>query len=128
MSFTLKGTLTNTTTTTTTPATPLSAYSVKLFDKDPPFDVFGDDPLGSAITLDDGTFRIDFTKEDFRRPNEFWESVLNEPDLYAKIFDPEGNLIHETGVISSSNPFVSYNNPNEKDQCEAVVIISRKPI
>jgi choline dehydrogenase-like flavoprotein len=121
MSFALKGTLTNT---TSSPVTPLSAYTIKIFDKDPPFDVFGDDPLGSVVTLDDGTFRIDFTKEDFRRPNEFWESVLNEPDLYAKIFDPDGNLIHETGVISTSTgtPFVPYNNPNEKDQCEAAVV------
>jgi hypothetical protein len=53
--------------------------------KDPPFDIFGDDPLGSAVTHDDGTFRIDFSKNDFKKPAGFWESVLNEPDLYSKI-------------------------------------------
>jgi choline dehydrogenase-like flavoprotein len=116
MSFTLKGTLTDTSTTNA----PLSNYTVKIFDKDPPFDIFGDDPLGSAVTLDDGTFRIDFSKSDFKKPDEFWESVLNEPDLYAKVFDPEGNLIHETAVISTS--FIPYDNSNEKNQCEALVV------
>jgi choline dehydrogenase-like flavoprotein len=117
MSFTLKGTLTDTGTTTNAP---LSNYTVKIFDKDPPFDIFGDDPLGSAITLDDGTFRIDFSKSDFKKPDEFWESVLNEPDLYAKVFDPDGNLIHETEVISTS--FIPYDNLTEKNQCEALVV------
>jgi choline dehydrogenase-like flavoprotein len=116
MSFTLKGTLTD----AGTFPLPLSAYTIKIFDKDPSFDIFGDDPLGSSVSLDDGTFRIDFTKDDFKRPGEFWESVLNEPDLYAKIFDPEGNFIHETAVINA--PFLPYNNPNEKDQCETIVI------
>jgi hypothetical protein len=116
MSFTLKGVLTD----SSTPHIPLSAYTIKIFDKDPILDIFGDDPLGSAVTLDDGTFRIDFTKDDFKKPGEFWESVLNEPDLYAKIFDPDGNLVHETGVVGT--PFVPYTNPNEKDQSECVVI------
>ncbi len=116
MSFTLKGTLTDTSTTNA----PLSNYTIKIYDKDPPFDIFGDDPLGSAVTLDDGTFRIDFSKNDFKKPDEFWESVLNEPDLYAKVFDPDGNLIHETAVIST--PFIPYDNSNEKNQCEALVV------
>jgi len=116
MSFTLKGTLTD----TSTNHAPLSNYTIKIFDKDPPFDIFGDDPLGSAVTLDDGTFRIDFSKSDFKKPDEFWESVLNEPDLYAKVFDPDGNLIHETAVISTS--FIPYDNSNEKNQCEALVV------
>ena len=115
MSFTLKGRLLDAITNQA-----LAAYTVKAFDKDPLFDIFGDDPLGSSVTLDDGTFIIYFTKESFKRPAEFWESVLNEPDVYLKIFDPNGNIIHETSVISI--PFVPYNNPNEVNQCEAVVI------
>jgi hypothetical protein len=67
MSFSLKGKLTD----NSTPPRPLSAYTIKVFDKDPTFDVFGDDPVGSAVTLDDGTFRIDFRKEDFKKPGEF---------------------------------------------------------
>jgi choline dehydrogenase-like flavoprotein len=116
MSFSLKGRLTD----NANPALPLSAYTIKIFDKDPVFDIFGDDPIGSAVTLDDGTFRIDFRKEDFKKPEEFWESVLNEPDLYVRIYDPKGNFIHETDVIGT--PFVPYTNPNEKNQCECVVV------
>src|SRR5919199_5162257 len=98
----------------------LSSYTIKAFDKDPLFDVFGDDPLGSSVTLDDGTFSIYFTKESFKKPAEFWESVLNEPDLYLKVYDPSGNFIRETPVIATQ--FVPYNNPNEINQCEAVVV------
>ena len=32
-------------------------------------------------------------KNDFKKPIEFWESATNEPDLYLKVFDPDGNLI-----------------------------------
>lgn len=114
MTFTLKGTLTD------TGNNALSNHTIRIYDKDPQFDVFGDDPLGSAVTLDDGTFRIDFTKDDFKKPHEFWENVLNEPDLYIKIFDPSGNLFYESPVINT--PFTVYNEPNEIDKCEAVVI------
>src|SRR5215216_6791515 len=84
MSFTLKGRLVNT---TNSNDQPLAYYTIKAFDKDPVFDIFGDDPLGSAVTLDDGSFSIYFTKESFKKPSEFWESVQNEPDLYLKVFD-----------------------------------------
>jgi hypothetical protein len=30
--------------------------------------ILGDDPLGTVVTFDDGTFRIEFRKEDFRKP------------------------------------------------------------
>jgi len=115
MTFTLKGKLIDPTTNK-----PISYHTIKIFDKDPLFDVFGDDPLGSAVTLDDGTFRIDFTKKDFKKPLEFWESVLNDPELYIKVIGPDGNFIHETQVIST--PFVPFKNPNEVNQCEAVVV------
>jgi choline dehydrogenase-like flavoprotein len=115
MTFTLKGKLIDPTTNN-----PLSYHTIKIFDKDPFFDIFGDDPLGSVVTLDDGTFRIDFRKEDFRKPLETWETDPNAPDLYLKVFDPDGNLIHETPVIAA--PYTPYNNPNEVNQCEAVVV------
>jgi len=69
MSFELKGTLTDST------GNALSNYTIKAFDKDLPIDLLGDDPLGSAVTLDDGTFKITFSKEDFKKPGEWWDSV-----------------------------------------------------
>ena len=114
MSFELKGTLTDST------GKPLSNHTIKAFDKDPLIDPLGDDPLGSSVTLDDGTFKITFSKEDFKRPSEFWELVTNQPELYLKILDVEGNTIHETGIIT--NPFSPYVDPAEVNQCEAVVV------
>src|ERR671910_3818227 len=115
MTFTLKGKLIDPTTNK-----PLTYHTIKIFDKDPIFDIFGDDPLGSVVTLDDGTFRIDFRKEDFRKPLENWETNPNAPELYLKVYGPDGNLIHETPVIAA--PYTPYNNPNEVNQCEAVVV------
>ena len=115
MSFELKGTLTD------SAGNPLSNYLIKAFDKDPPIDLLGDDPLGSAVTLDDGSFKITFSKEDFKRPAEFWESVMNDPEIYLKIYDLDGTtMLHETGIIT--NPFTPYVNPAEINQCETVVI------
>ena len=115
MTFTLKGKLIDPTTNK-----PLSYHTIKIFDKDPIFDIFGDDPLGSVVTLDDGTFRIDFRKEDFRKSLENWETNPNAPELYLKVFGPDGNLIKETPVIGAA--YAPYNNPNEVNQCEAVVV------
>jgi choline dehydrogenase-like flavoprotein len=115
MTFTLKGKLIDPTTNN-----PLSYHTIKIFDKDPVFDIFGDDPLGSVVTLDDGTFRVEFRKEDFRKPLENWETNPNAPELYIKVYDPNGNFIHETPVIAT--PYNPYNNPNEVNQCEAVVV------
>ena len=114
MSFLLKGILTD------TAGNALSYYTVKIFDKDPVIDLLGDDPLGSSVTLDDGTFRIDFTKDDFKRPGEFWESPGNEPELYLKVFDRDGNQIRETAVMNT--PFVPLVDPDEKNQCDTVVV------
>ena len=115
MTFTLKGKLVDPTTNK-----PLSYHTIKVFDKDPFFDIFGDDPLGTVVTLDDGTFRIEFRKEDFRKPLETWDTSPNAPELYLKVFGPGGNLIHETPVITT--PYAPYSNPNEVNQCEAVVV------
>jgi hypothetical protein len=71
--------------------------------------LFGDDMVGGSVTLDDGTFRIDLTKESFKRPLEFWTSPNNEPELYLKVFDPSGNLVNQTQAR-----FVPFNNnPDE---------------
>jgi len=114
VSFLLKGKLTDTL------GNELSYYTIKVFDKDPIVDLLGDDPLGSSITLDDGTFSIAFTKEDFKRPGEFWESPSNEPELYLKIFDRDGHEVHQTAIIST--PFTPLVDPDGLNVCEAIVI------
>lgn len=106
MSFTLKGELTD------DHNQPYSNYTVKAFHKEPIFDIFGDEPVGSAVTLDDGTFRIDFTK------SFTWAN--NQPKIYLKVFDTSGVNIHETPIIDPN--FVAFNNSNEVNQCEAVVV------
>lgn len=110
MSFLLKGKLTD------SMGNPLPYHPIKIFDKDPIFD----DPLGNSVTLDDGTFSIAFTKEDFKKPGEFWESPNDDPDLYLKTFDPDGNQINVTGVMSM--PFTPLVDLAEITQCEAVVV------
>ena len=77
MSFLLKGKLTD------GAGKPLPYYTIKVFDEDPIIHLL-DDPIGSSVTLDDGAFSIAFTKEDFKKPGEFWESPSNEPNLYIK--------------------------------------------
>jgi GMC oxidoreductase len=114
MTYELKGKL------STSSGKPLSYYTIKAYDKDPPFDILGDDPLGSDVTLDDGTFKITFKKEDFRKPAEFWEFPNAEPNVYLKVFDNNGTQIHETP--SFINPFIPYNIPNQLNQTEVVVI------
>jgi len=115
MSFILKGKLVD----VNNNNQPLSAYTIKAFDKEPIIDIFGDQPLGSSVTLDDGTFNIHLTKDSFRKPLEFWESD-KEPNIYLKVYDPDGNLFNETPVLST--PFKSYKIPDEINQCETVVV------
>jgi hypothetical protein len=112
MSFQLKGKLTD------TAGKALSYYTIKAFDADPIIHIL-DDPLGSSVTLDDGTFTLAFTKNDFKKPGEFWESN-NEPDLYLKIFDRDGNEIHKTVTINT--PFIPLIDAGELNKCEAVVV------
>jgi hypothetical protein len=114
VSFELNGTVTEST------GKGIPNYTIKTFDKDPLIDLLGDDPLGSSVTLDDGSFKITFSKEDFKKPAEFWESVTNEPELYLKIFDVDGKIIHQTGIMS--DPFSPYVDPADINQSEAVVV------
>lgn len=48
----------------------VQGFTVKAYDKHPWFDIFGNDALGSAVTLDDGTFRIQFSLASFKKPIE----------------------------------------------------------
>src|SRR5918994_7736769 len=78
-----------------TSSKPLSNYTIQAFDKDPiPGSIF-DDELGKAVTLDDGSFRIKFESSDFREVLE-----TDDPQLYFKIYDLDGALIHTTNVIT----------------------------
>lgn len=110
MSFLLKGKLTDSL------GNALSYHPIKIFDKDPIFD----DPLGSSVTLDDGTFSIAFTKDDFKKPGEFWESSSDDPNLYLEIFDRDGSQIHQTGIMTMA--FVPLFDPAEINQCELVIV------
>ena len=76
MSQELKGKLTN------GGGSPLSYYTIKAYDKDPPFDILGDDAIGEAVTLDDGTFKITFRKEDFKKPRVLGNSKCGTECLY----------------------------------------------
>lgn len=110
MSFLIKGHLTDEN------GLPVSAYTVRAYDKDPWYDIFGDDPLGSAVTIDDGSFRIEFTKEAFKKPLEVWET--DEPQVYLKIYDLSGNFVLETDQLTTPSP----QNALENTQFEVVVI------
>ncbi|HXV88879.1 MAG TPA: GMC oxidoreductase [Nitrososphaeraceae archaeon] len=105
MSFELKGKLTDSS------GNPLSNYTIRAYDKDFIFD----DPIGTSVTLDDGSFRMIFTNKDFNQ--QLGESEI-DPQIYLRIFDLDGNF-HETSVIV--DPFTPYTDPSEVNQCEAVV-------
>lgn len=111
MSFEIKGKLVD----PTSPSKLLSNFTIKAFDRDPFPGSIDDDELGKAVTLDDGSFRIKFKPSDFRE-------VLDPSDveLYFKIYDLDGNLIHTTDLVTS--PYIPYTDTAEVNECEAVVI------
>lgn len=113
MSFELKGKLTDTS------GNALPQHTIKAFDKDPIYDLLGDETIDSTVTLDDGTFKMTFTKDDFKKFGEFWDSNM-EPQLYLNIYDPDGNPLYETPIIS--DPFLPFNNPAEVSKSESVVV------
>jgi choline dehydrogenase-like flavoprotein len=116
MPFEIKGKLLDNTSAT---LKPLSNYTVKAFDEDPFPGSIDDDFLGSAVTLDDGSFKITFNPSDYRKTLEFWDSN-DPPQVYLQIYDTKGALLHETNV--NNNPFVEYSDSSNDAQCEAVVI------
>lgn len=65
---------------------PLPGLRVRAFDKD----LFRDDDLGEALTDAAGRFEIRFTEAQFR---DFTETA---PDLYLRIYDSTGRLLHST--------------------------------
>ena len=113
MSFLIKGKITNST-------GGLSAHTIRVFDKDPWPGSIDDDYIGSAVSLDDGTFRLQFPKEQFKKPLEFWDDETN-PDLYFKIEDPSGNDITGNNDLSLDTDFTEFVIP-QSDKFEVVVI------
>ncbi len=69
---------------------PGAGYTVQAFDKDRGIYGHPDDRLGKAKTLDDGTFSIEFTKDDFK---DWFE---DEPRVYLEVRDPEGRVVLKT--------------------------------
>ncbi len=65
---------------------PLQGLRVRAFDKD----LIRDDDLGDALTDAAGRFEIRFTEAQFR---DFTETA---PDLYIRIYDSRGRLLHST--------------------------------
>ena len=65
---------------------PLAGLRVRAYDKD----LIRDDDLGDALTDVEGRFEIRFTEAQFR---DFAETA---PDLYLRIFDAGGRLLHST--------------------------------
>src|SRR5687767_10441335 len=108
MSFLIKGTLTDSN------GNPLSGYTIKAFDEDPWF-AFQDDDIGSAVTEDDGTFRIPFTKDAFKKPGEWNEE---EPEVYLEIYDEVESFVQKTDRLTQPSSLEK----GEEDKFEAVVI------
>ena len=108
MSFLIKGTLTD------SEGNLLSGYTVKAFDENAWF-AFQDDDIGSAVTQDDGTFRIPFTKDAFKKPGELDEE---EPQVYLEIYNEAETFVGKTEKLTQP----SSNDKKGEDKFEAVVI------
>lgn len=115
MTYEIKGQLVDP---STSPSKPLSNYIIKMYDEDPFPRAIDDDEIGKAVTLDDGSFSINFKLSDFKKSLEFWDS--DDPQLYFKIYDLDGSEIKKTGIVNTA--FTPYTNAGEVGQCEAVVI------
>lgn len=74
---------------------PFSGLLVQAFDDDPKS---GPDLLGSAISDEKGRYHITYTKEAFTQPVE-----SGGPDLFVRIFSPEGKLLKETERRSNAS-------------------------
>src|SRR3954447_720434 len=116
MRFELKGKLLDT---TSNPSKPLSNHTIKAFDEDPFPGSIDDDFLGSAVTLEDGSFKITFNSSAYIKILEFWDDN-NPPQIYLRIYDMEGKELAKLNVDTSS--LSDYINPSEINKSEAVVI------
>lgn len=65
---------------------PVPGLRIRAFDKD----LLRDDDLGDSITDAEGRFEIVFTEAHFR---DFTETA---PDLYIRVYDAQGRLLHST--------------------------------
>ena len=72
---------------------PLQGLRVRAYDKD----LIRDDHLGDALTDAEGRFEIRFTEAQFR---DFTETA---PDVYIRIYDPSGKLLHSTETAVRRN-------------------------
>jgi hypothetical protein len=69
---------------------PLAGLRVHAFDAD----LLQDDPLGSATTDEEGSFRIDFPSRVFRQtPGPGADFETGGPDVYFRIERPDGTLL-----------------------------------
>jgi hypothetical protein len=76
------------------PSAPLIGVKVRAFD----VDWLADDELGSAVTLADGSFRIDYLGEKFRKGTFIDIELFGGPDVYFKIESSTGqDLLTEPG-------------------------------
>jgi hypothetical protein len=64
----------------------LPGLTVRAYDRD----IVLDDDLGGVATDDAGGFELVFTEPQFQ---ELFET---RPDLYLRVFDPAGRLVHST--------------------------------
>lgn len=71
------------------PSVPLIGVTVRAFD----VDWLEDDELGSAVTLADGSFRIDYLGEKFRQGTFVDIELFGGPDVYFKIESSTGQAL-----------------------------------
>lgn len=64
----------------------LNNARIEVFDKD----LFKDDTLGVTYSNHEGAYQIEFSRKDF---HELFEG---KPEIYVKVFDGQGTLIHQT--------------------------------
>ena len=72
---------------------PLRQVEVSLYDKDQKYD----DLLKSTTTNDQGEFELIYRTEDFKEGADSW------PDLYLKVMDKDGQVLHETKKAARFN-------------------------
>jgi hypothetical protein len=80
--------------------TPLHNLRVFAFDAD----LIKDDPLGSAVTDEQGRFRIDFGSRAFQRTLSGIPYERKGPDLYFRIESPDGRLLIDEGKAGAAQP------------------------
>ncbi len=74
---------------------PVQGVIIRLYDQD----IKEDDFLGSCKTDKDGHYKISFTEKAFR--DGFAKDI--KPDIYIKVLDTKGNVIHKTKTILNAD-------------------------